>query len=53
MWMDGFMLAFRATKEDERARTIYKFALSALPRSKYQELYQADVAFLKQFGNED
>jgi crooked neck len=40
-------------KEYERARTIYKYALDRLPRSKSQSLYQAYTAFEKQFGNKD
>ena len=40
-------------KEYERARTIYKYALDRLPRSKSQALYQAYTAFEKQFGDKD
>lgn len=40
-------------KEYERARTIYKYALDRLPRSKSQALYQAYTAFEKQFGDRD
>ena len=40
-------------KEFERARTIYKYALDRLPRSKSQALYQAYSAFEKQFGDKD
>ncbi|KIJ37089.1 hypothetical protein M422DRAFT_33945 [Sphaerobolus stellatus SS14] len=37
-------------KEYERARTIYKFALSRLPRSKASTLYAAYTRFEKQHG---
>jgi len=40
-------------KEYERARTIYKYALDLLPRSKSQDLYQAYTTFEKQFGDRD
>ena len=40
-------------KEYERARTIYKYALDRLPRSKSQDLYQAYTAFEKLFGDKD
>jgi len=40
-------------KEYERARTIYKYALDRLPRSKSQALYEAYTAFEKQFGDRD
>jgi crooked neck len=40
-------------KEYERARTIYKYALDRLPRSKSQDLYSAYTAFEKQFGDKD
>ena len=40
-------------KEYERARTIYKYALDLLPRSKSQALYQAYTTFEKQFGDRD
>lgn len=40
-------------KEYERARTVYKYALDRLPRSKSQTLYQAYTAFEKQFGDRD
>ena len=40
-------------KEFERSRTIYKFALDNLSRSKSQALYQAYTAFEKQFGDRD
>lgn len=40
-------------KEYERARTIYKYALDLLPRSKSQSLYQAYTTFEKQFGDRD
>jgi crooked neck len=40
-------------KEYERARTIYKYALDRLPRSKSQVLYEAYTAFEKQFGDRD
>ncbi|KAF8294830.1 TPR-like protein [Clavulina sp. PMI_390] len=38
-------------KEYERARTIYKFALSRLPRSKSASLYAAYTKFEKQHGD--
>ncbi|EIN14434.1 protein prenylyltransferase [Punctularia strigosozonata HHB-11173 SS5] len=38
-------------KEYERARVIYKFALSRLPRSKSANLYAAYTKFEKQHGN--
>ena len=40
-------------KEYERARTIYKYALDRLPRSKSEELYKAYTTFEKQFGDRD
>ena len=40
-------------KEYERARTVYKYALDRLPRSKSQGLYQAYTVFEKQFGDKD
>jgi crooked neck len=40
-------------KEYERARTIYKYALDRLPRSKSSALYQAYTAFEKQFGDKE
>ena len=40
-------------KEYERARTIYKYALDRLPRSKSQALYEAYTGFEKQFGDRD
>jgi len=40
-------------KEYDRARTIYKYALNRLPRSKSEALYQGYTAFEKQFGDKD
>lgn len=40
-------------KEYERARTIYKYALDRLPRSKSKSLHAAYTAFEKQYGDTD
>lgn len=40
-------------KEYERARSIYKFALDRLPRSRSMNLYSAYTTFEKQFGDSD
>ena len=40
-------------KEYERARSIYKFALDQLPRSKATILHKAYTTFEKQFGNRE
>jgi crooked neck len=40
-------------KEYERARSIYKFALDRLPRSKSTTLHKAYTTFEKQFGDRD
>ena len=40
-------------KEVERARAIYKFALSRMPRSKSINLFKAFTTFEKQYGDKD
>ncbi|XVF24111.1 hypothetical protein REPUB_Repub13aG0099100 [Reevesia pubescens] len=39
------------SKETERARSIYKFALNCVPKEKAVELYSKFVAFEKQYGD--
>ena len=41
------------TKEHERARAIFKYALDNLPKEKAQSVYQNFMLFEKQHGNRD